>query len=105
MTRPNLRHAYAELKRLRWLIAVIVVAIAALDVLSLFHELSKYALVVYALCKGATAAIVWHLVRSEMFPYIDLEQDLRSGDPGRAIGASIVVLATALLFLGVVLAV
>ncbi len=97
--------ARAELKRLRWLIAIVILTVGALDVVGIFHELSKYALVAYALCKGAMACIGWHLVRSEIFYYVDVESAYRGDSLSKAVLASAVLLSTALLFLGVVLAV
>lgn len=89
---------WAEIKRLRWAIAVSILTVAALDIIQVVNPLSKYAITLYALGKTTVFVIVWHLVRSELFPYLDLSEALRSGDVGRAVGTALAVLSLAVIF-------
>lgn len=101
----QLRRFWRETRRLWWLLLVLSVA-AVLVESRMLHPLSKWALVLFVMLKGTAAAIVWHLWRSQMFPYLDLREALESGDTGRAIGAALVVgLTGAAFILGVLVAV
>jgi hypothetical protein len=89
---------WQEAKRLRWAIAISVLTVAALDGIQVVSPLSKYAISLYALGKTTIFVIVFHLVRTELFPYIDLSEALQSGDVGRAIGTALTVLGVAIIF-------
>jgi hypothetical protein len=67
-------------------------------------EFSNEARVVYKLSIVTLAWILWHLLRSQTFLYLDFSECLRSGEPGKAIAAAIVLGATAIaVILGVTL--
>lgn len=67
------RRLWDEVHRLGWLIGVVVLMMLALDVVRVFHELSKWALVAYVLAKASVLLIAFHLVRSQLFPYVDVK--------------------------------
>ena len=90
--------AYREVKRLAVPIGILI-GIATFS--SYLGEFSKLMLFAYKFSLVSLAAIVAHMIRSEMFPYIDLKTALKSQDRGYAIGSSIVV---ATVFASIVLA-
>lgn len=78
---PRLR---SEVHRLAWLLTFTLGTVAVLDVVRVFHELSKWALVAYVLAKASVLTIAFHLVRSQVFPYLDLSElfeRARGGSP------------------------
>lgn len=101
----RLRRFWRETRRLWWLLLVLSLAVVLVEP-GMLHPLSKWALVLFVLLKGTAAAIVWHLWRSQMFPYLDYQAELHSGDLGRAVGASLLLgLLGAAFILGVLVAV
>lgn len=92
-----------EFKRIRWLIGVVVVAVAVIQGGAVSPQ-SQFALIAHKFSVIALAAVLAHVVRSEMFPYLDLGRALRSRRAGEAIGSAIVVgLFMAAIILGVAL--
>lgn len=98
LRRVRTSRIWQEAKRLRWAIAITVLTVAALDVIQVVNPLSKYAISLYSLGKTTLFVIAFHLVRSELFPGLDLDESLHSGDVGRAIGAALAVLSVAVIF-------
>lgn len=87
---------------LRRLVTPLVALGVAFVVAGWFSEFSKLALLSYKVSLASIAAIIAHLIRSELFPYLDLSSALDSGDRGKAIGSAIVV---GLVFASIVLAI
>ena len=92
------KYALLEVKRLAVPIGILL-AITGFS--SYLSEFSKLALFAYKFSLVSLAAITAHMIRSEMFPYIDLKTALESQNSGYAIGSSIVV---ATIFASIVLA-
>ncbi len=95
------RKAARELRRLA---VPIVITIIAFVISGRLSDVSKTALLVYKLSLVTLAWILWHMLRSETFWYLDFKTCLESDQPSRAIAAAIVLGATAIaVILGVTL--
>lgn len=68
-----------EIRRLGWLIGIAVAMIVTLDYLQIFGPLSKWSIVAYVLAKSCIAMIAFHLVRRQVFPYLDLSAHIARG--------------------------
>ena len=94
---------WGEIRRLKWLIGIALGGVFLLDVLRPFGELSKWALVVYSLCKASFVLMALHFVRGEMFPYVDISEAYRDGTPmSKAVIIAAVLLSMAIIFSGAV---
>ena len=95
------KHAARELRRLA---VPIVITIIAFVISGRLSDVSKTALLVYKFSLVTLAWILWHMLRSETFWYIDFKTCMEDSDPRRAIAAAIVLGATAIaVVLGVTL--
>lgn len=92
MMRQRAKQAWYEVRRLWWALAIAVVGIVATSELA---ETSKVALLTYKLSLLTVLWIVWHLLRSQTFPYLDFGSILQAGG-SRAVAAAIVLGATAI---------
>lgn len=63
----NLEKYYHQLKRVAFLVFIIVVAVFV------FRSATQIAMQLYQLSMVAVALLVFHYVRKQMFPYIDLQ--------------------------------
>lgn len=95
-----MRALWTEVRRMGWALGV---AVGALVVTAHLSEVFRLALVGYKLALVTIAWILWHLLRSQTFPYLDFRACLNVGG-GRAVGAGLVLAATALaVILGITL--
>lgn len=93
-----------ELRRLKWLLGVALLSMFLLDVYAINGQ-NRWALLAHKFSVVTMAAILAHIVRSELWPYIDLKEIFsREDDYGAKIGASLLIgLFMAALILGVTL--
>ena len=97
------RDALAELYRLKWAVGISVGAMLLLDAYGI-NPMNRWALLAHKFSTITLAVIAAHLIRREIFPYIDLSTALTSQDRGYAVGAAIVVsVLMAAIILGVAL--
>ena len=95
--------ALAELRRLKWAIGISVGTMLLLDAYGI-NPMNRWALLAHKFSTITLAVIAAHLIRREIFPYIDLSLALTSKDKGYAVGSAIAVsVLMAAIILGVAL--
>ena len=80
-------HFLRELRRVRWALAGALLGAVALSTLA---DTSKLALIFYKISLLTIAWILWHLLRTETFDYIEFNTLLKQGGL-RPIAAAIVI--------------
>src|SRR3990167_689415 len=84
------RDALAEVYRLKWAIGISIGAMFLLDAYGI-NPMNRWALLAHKFSTITLAVIAAHLIRREIFPYIDLSTALTSRDWGHAVGSAIIV--------------
>lgn len=93
----------AELGRLKWAIGISVGTMLLLDLYGI-NPMNRWALLAHKFSTITLAVIAAHLIRREIFPYLDLSVALTSEDRGYAIGSALVIsILMAAIILGVAL--
>ncbi len=97
--KSRLSYAGRECRRLA---VPLLISIGAFLLAGKLSDVSKTALLVYKLSIVSMAVILAHMIRSELFPYIDLRTVLENGDTGAKIGVCVLI---GLVMLGIILGV
>lgn len=97
------RDALAEVYRLKWAIGISIGTMLLLDAYGI-NPMNRWALLAHKFSTITLAVIAAHLIRREIFPYLDLSVALESRDRGYAIGSALIVsILMAAIILGVAL--
>lgn len=81
---------YRSKARLGWPLIISVLTVVLIDFYGINPQ-NRWALIAHKFSVVTLSVILAHLVRKEMFPYLDLSAALESDQRGRAIGSAIVL--------------